>query len=160
MQVRCARILLFLHRFGCLEHPAAFTTQSPRYQRGLFLVRPTYTTPAPTEPLAETSVVAEVAKLDCLERTALAPLARPFEGHGSTTTFLEIKNDMLGQEFSAEAVTVALGRLVKKQAIETVSGEDDRGLTTSRYGITTAGMEWLISHTDLALRRAILPEIV
>ena len=36
----------------------------------------------PTEPLAETSVVAEVAKLDCLARTARATLARHFEGHG------------------------------------------------------------------------------
>ena len=70
--------------------------------------------PAPTEPLAETSVVAEVAKLDCLERTARATLARHFEGHGSTTTFFEITSDLLGQEFSAAAVTVALGRLVKK----------------------------------------------
>ena len=67
--------------------------------------------PAPTEPLAETSVVAEVAKLDCLKRTARATLARPFEGHGATTTFFEITRDMLGQEFSAAAVTVALGRL-------------------------------------------------
>ena len=106
--------------------------------------------PAPTEPLAETSVVAEVAKLDFLERTALATLARHFEGHGSTTTFFEIKSDMLGQKFSAEEVTVALGMLVNKKVIETVRGEDDSGFTTSRYGITTAGMEWLISHTDLA----------
>ena len=28
MQFRCARILLFSHRFGCLEHPAAFTTKA------------------------------------------------------------------------------------------------------------------------------------
>ena len=40
--------------------------------------------------------------------------------------------------------------LVKKKVIETVRGEDDSGYITSRYGITTAGMEWLISHTDLA----------
>ena len=98
--------------------------------------------PAPTEPLAETSVVADVANLDCLERTARATRARHFEGHGSTTTFFEIKSDLLGK------------------VIETVRGEDDSGLTTSRYGSTTAGMEWLISHTDLALRRAILTEIV
>ena len=38
----------------------------------------------------------------------------------------------------------------KKKVIETVRGEDDSGYITSRYGITTAGMEWLISHTDLA----------
>ena len=73
--------------------------------------------PAPTEPLAETSVVAEVAKLDCLERTARATRARPFEGHGSTTTFFEIKRDLLGQEFSAAAVTGALGMLVKQKGI-------------------------------------------
>ena len=29
MQVRCARILLFSHRFGCLEHPAAFHDPKP-----------------------------------------------------------------------------------------------------------------------------------
>ena len=71
--------------------------------------------PAPPEPLAETSVVADVAKLDCLERTARATRARRFEGHGATTTFFEIKRDMLGQECSAAAVTGALGRLVKKR---------------------------------------------
>ena len=49
---------------------------------------------------------------------------------------------------------------VKQKVIETVRGEDDSGVPISRYGITTAGMEWLISHTDLALRRAILTEIV
>ena len=106
--------------------------------------------PAPIESLAETSVVAEVAELDFLERTALTTLARHFDGHGSTTTFFEIKSDMLGHEFKAEEVTVALGMLVKKKVIETVRGEDDSGYITSRYGITTAGMEWLISHTDLA----------
>ena len=104
--------------------------------------------------------MAEVAELDCLERTARATLARPFEGHGSTTTFFEIKRDLLGQECSAAAVTGALGRVVKKKVVETVRGEDDSGVTPSRYGITTAGMEWLIAHTDLALRRAILTEIV
>ena len=116
--------------------------------------------PAPPEPLAETSVVAEVANLDCLARTARATLARRFEGHGATTTFFEIKRDMLGQAFSAEEVTGALGRWVKKKVVETVRGEDGSGVTTSRSGITTAGMEWLIAHTDLALRRAILTEIV
>ena len=50
--------------------------------------------------------------------------------------------------------------MVEKKVIETMRGEDDSGVTTSRYGSTTAGMEWLIAHTDLALRRAILTEIV
>ena len=50
---------------------------------------------------------------------------------------------MLGHEFKAEEVTVALGMLVKKKVIETVRGEDDSEYITSRYGITTAGMEWL-----------------
>ena len=78
--------------------------------------------PAPIESLAETSVVAEVAELDFLERTALTTLARHFDGHGSTTTFFEIKSDMLGHEFKAEEVTVALGMLVKKKVIETLAG--------------------------------------
>ena len=48
---------------------------------------------------------------------------------------------MLGHEFKAEEVTVALGMLVKKKVIETVRGEDDSGYITSRYGITTAGKD-------------------
>ena len=64
---------------------------------------------------------------------------------------------MLGQECSAAAVTVALGRVVKKKVIETVSGEDDSGVTTSRYGSTTAGMEWLISHKDMRWPTAQMP---
>ena len=53
---------------------------------------------------------------------------------------------MMDGGFSAEEVTVALGVLVKKKMIAAVRGEDDSGYITSRYGITSAGMEWLISH--------------
>ena len=59
MQARCARILLFSHRFGVSLTPAAFTTQSPRFQRGLFLVRPTYTTTAPCLAGGEVSRIAD-----------------------------------------------------------------------------------------------------
>ena len=105
--------------------------------------------PAPPEPLAETSVVAEVAELGLLEQIALVTLAKHFEGHDSTVEFFEIKSDMIDQGFSAEEVTVALGMLVKKEMIWSVRGENDSGYTTSRYGITASGMEWLDSHREI-----------
>ena len=92
--------------------------------------------PAPPEPLAETSVVTEVAELDILGKIALATLAKHFDGHDSTTAFFEIKRDMMDHGFSAEEVTIALGMLVKIKMIEAVRGEDDSGYITSRYGIT------------------------
>ena len=73
--------------------------------------------PAPIESLAETSVVAEVAELDFLKRTALTTLASHFDGHGSTTTFFEIKSDILGHEFKAEEVTVAMNSRQKKSRL-------------------------------------------
>ena len=47
MQVRCARILLFSHRFGVSLTPAAFITKARATNAGFFFVRRTYTTPAP-----------------------------------------------------------------------------------------------------------------
>ena len=96
--------------------------------------------------LAEASVVDEVAELDMLGKIALSTLAKCFDGHDSTTPFHAIKHDMMDGGFSAEEVTVGLGVLVKKKMIEAVRGEDDSGFITSRYGITSAGMEWLISN--------------
>ena len=47
MELWCARILLFSYWFGFSFTPAEFIDQSPRWKRGLFLVRPTYTTTKP-----------------------------------------------------------------------------------------------------------------
>ena len=46
MEFWCARILLISHWFGVSLTPAEFIDKSPRWKRGLFLVRPIYTTPA------------------------------------------------------------------------------------------------------------------
>ena len=98
--------------------------------------------------LGEASVVAEVAELGILEKVALVMLAKRFDGHDSTIEFFDIKSDMTDHGFSAEEVTVALGMLVNKEMILSVRGENDSGYTTSRYGITAAGIEWLSSHRD------------
>ena len=98
--------------------------------------------------LGEASVVAEVAELGILEKVALVMLAKCFDGHDSTIEFFDIKSDMTDHGFSAEEVTVALGMLVNKEMILSVRGENDSGYTTSRYGITAAGIEWLSSHRD------------
>ena len=83
-----------------------------------------------------------------LKKVALVMLAKRFDGHDSTIEFFDIKSDMTDHGFSAEEVTVALGMLVNKEMILSVRGENDSGYTTSRYGITAAGIEWLSSHRD------------
>ena len=91
------------------------------------------TPPVAAQPLAEASVVVDVAELDILGKIALSTLAKHFDGHDSTTPFYEIKRDMMDGGFSAEEVTVALGVLVKKKMIAAVRGEDDSGYIISRY---------------------------
>ena len=99
--------------------------------------------------LAEASAVAEVAELGALARDALVTLAKHFAGHDSTIGFFQFRNDMNEQGFSTEEVTVALGMLVKKKMIKSEKTETDDGYASLEYGITDAGMEWLISHPEI-----------